>query len=61
MNFWEEGIFINNDLKETVLEIKKHWMKTLSRGGIIVPCTTFKGFVCQAFSILELVFLKIIQ
>ena len=23
MNFWEEGIFINNDLKETVLKIEK--------------------------------------
>ena len=36
-------------------------LKTLSRGGIIVPCTSFKDFVCQTFSILELVSLKIIQ
>ena len=36
-------------------------LKTLSRGGIIAPCTSFKDFVCQTFSILELVSLKIIQ
>ena len=30
-------------------------MKTLSRGGLIVPCITFKDFVCQAFSILKFV------
>ena len=26
-----------------------------TRGGLIVPCTTLKDFVCQAFSILELI------
>ena len=31
------------------------YFKTLSRGGLIVPCTTFKDFVCQRFSILELI------
>ena len=30
-------------------------MKTLSRGGLIVPCITFKDFVCQTFSILKFV------
>ena len=27
----------------------------MSRGGLIVPCTAFKDFVCQTFSILELI------
>ena len=31
------------------------YLKTLSLGGLIVPCTTFKYFVCQTFSILELI------
>ena len=31
------------------------YLKTLSLGGLIVPCATFKDFVCQAFSILELI------
>ena len=35
------------------------YLKTLSRGGLIVPCTTFKDFVCQTFSILELILLII--
>ena len=29
--------------------------QTLSRDGLIVPCTTFKNFVSQTFSILELI------
>ena len=27
----------------------------MSRDGLIVPCTTFKNFVSQTFSILELI------
>ena len=31
------------------------YLKTLSRGGLIVPSAAFKDFVCQTFSILELI------
>ena len=31
------------------------YLKTLSWGGLIVPFTTFKDFVCQTFSMLELI------
>ena len=31
------------------------YLKTLSQGGLFIPCATFKDVVCQTFSILELV------
>ena len=52
---------LKKHLKCHVCNNNNEYLKRLSRGELIVPCTTFKDFVCQTFSILELISLKIIQ
>ena len=52
---------LKKHLKCHVCNNNNEYLKRLYRGELIVPCTTFKDFVCQTFSILELISLKIIQ